>query len=69
MEDFVNFILYEVLKSANLQGVKRTSTNDWANVLKIFLQKKDLFVLSKKNYQYLANFFHRKSRNFLRFEF
>ena len=66
MEDFINFTLYEVLKSANLQGAKRNSTNYWANVLKLFLQKKDLVVVSetnlKKNYQYLANFFRRKSR-------
>ena len=52
MEDFVNFTLYDVLKSANLQGVKRTSTNDWANVLKIFMQKKDVVSDKKlkKNY-------------------
>ena len=66
MEDFVHFTLYQFLTSANLQGVKRTSTTDWANVLLIFLQQKDLVPVSeknlKKNYQYLANFFRRKSR-------
>ena len=66
MEDFVNFTLYQFLTSPNLQVVKRTSTTDWANALKIFLQEKDLVAVSeenlKKNFQYLANFFRRKSR-------